>query len=190
MKFVIDMNLSPRWVEVFMLAGLNGIHWSTLGDPRATDRSIMDWARSNAYIVFTHDLDFGAILAATQASGPSVIQIRGENVLPEDAGDAVIAAIRRFQDALELGALISVDPARARARILPLDKAIRRLSIADAPSRAFGRGSTSVTVISAISVPQRFGLRSCHSLSSAPGMRSMHLPSRNTAFIGSVTTAR
>ncbi len=78
-------------------------------------------ARSNGCIVFTHDLDFGAILAATQASGPSVIQIRAENVLPEGAGDAVIAAIRRFQDGLERGALISVDPARARARILPLE---------------------------------------------------------------------
>ena len=122
MKFVIDMNLSPRWVEVFMAAGLEATHWSALGDPRATDRSIMEWARSNGYIVFTHDLDFGAILAATQASGPSVLQIRAEKVLPEDAGDTVIAAIHRFQDELEQGALISVDPENARARILPLDR--------------------------------------------------------------------
>jgi predicted nuclease of predicted toxin-antitoxin system len=122
MKFLIDMNLSPRWVEVFMAAGWDATHWFAIDDPRATDRSIMKWARSNGYIVFTHDLDFGAILAATQASGPSVIQIRAEKVLPEDAGDAVIGAIRRFQDALEQGALISVDPERARARILPLDR--------------------------------------------------------------------
>ena len=105
-----------------MAAGLDATHWSALGDPRATDRTIMQWARSHGHIVFTHDLDFGAILAATQASGPSVIQIRAENVLPESAGDAVIAAIRRFQDALEQGALISVDPERARARIFPLDR--------------------------------------------------------------------
>src|ERR1035437_4549644 len=106
MKFLIDMNLSPRWVEVFMAAGLNATHWSAIGDPRATDRSIMEWAWRNGYVVFTHDLDFGAILAATQASGPSVIQFRAENVLPQDAGDAVIATIRRFQDELEQGALI------------------------------------------------------------------------------------
>lgn len=121
MKFLIDMNLSPRWVEVFVAAGLDAIHWRVIGDSRATDRSIMEWARSNGYIVFTHDLDFGAILAVTQASGPSVIQIRAENVLPEDAGDVVIAAIRRFRETLEQGALISVDPQRARARILPID---------------------------------------------------------------------
>jgi len=122
MKLLIDMNLSPRWVEVFVAAGMDAIHWSGIGDPRATDLSIMQWARSKGYVVFSHDLDFGAILAATQANGPSVIQIRTEKVLPEDAGDAVIAAIRRFQDALEQGALISVDPERARARILPLDR--------------------------------------------------------------------
>jgi len=122
MKVLIDMNLSPQWVEVFTGAGLDATHWFAIGDPRATDRAIMEWARSNAHIVFTHDLDFGAILAATQAIGPSVIQIRADNVMPEDAGDTVIAAIRRFQDALEQGALISVDPQRARARILPLDR--------------------------------------------------------------------
>lgn len=121
MKFLIDMNLSPQWVEVFMAAGLDATHWSAIGDSRATDQSILEWARSNACIVFTHDLDFGAILAATQASGPSVIQIRAENVLPDYVGDAVIAAIRHFRDELEHGVLISVDPARARARILPLE---------------------------------------------------------------------
>ena len=50
MKFLIDMNLSPRWVEVFMAAGLDATHWSAIGDPRATDRSIMEWAQSNGYM--------------------------------------------------------------------------------------------------------------------------------------------
>lgn len=122
MKLLIDMNLSPRWVEVFMAAGFDATHWFVIGDPRATDRSIMEWARSNGHIVFTHDLDFGAILAATRASGPSVIQIRADNVLPEEAGVTVIAAIRRFRDVLEQGALISVDPESARVRILPLGR--------------------------------------------------------------------
>ena len=122
MKLLIDMNLSPRWVEVFMAAGFDATHWFVIGDPRATDHSIMEWARSNGHIVFTHDLDFGAILAATQASGPSVIQIPANNVLPEEAGVTVIAAIRRFRDVLEQGALISVDPQSARVRILPLGR--------------------------------------------------------------------
>lgn len=49
---------------------------SNIGDPRATDRVIMNWASTNGYVVFTNDLDFGILLAATQAEAPSVIQVR------------------------------------------------------------------------------------------------------------------
>ena len=36
------------------------IHWSTIGVANASDEEIMAWAKENGYIVFTHDLDFGA----------------------------------------------------------------------------------------------------------------------------------
>lgn len=65
MKLLVDMNLSPAWIEFFESSGYHAIHWSSVGDPRAPDYVIMDWARANDYVVFTHDLDFGAILAAT-----------------------------------------------------------------------------------------------------------------------------
>jgi predicted nuclease of predicted toxin-antitoxin system len=47
MKILIDMNLSPGWVTVFAQHGFQAEHWSTLGDPRASDRTIMDWAHAN-----------------------------------------------------------------------------------------------------------------------------------------------
>lgn len=76
------MNLSPHWREVFERRGWQAVHWSTVGDPRATDRVIMEWARTHQYVVFTHDLDFGMLLALTHADGPSVIQVRVQDVLP------------------------------------------------------------------------------------------------------------
>jgi predicted nuclease of predicted toxin-antitoxin system len=72
LKLLIDMNLSPEWVTVLERHGWPAIHWSSVGDPRATDREIMDWARANQYIVFTHDLDFGMLLAITGVEGPIV----------------------------------------------------------------------------------------------------------------------
>jgi predicted nuclease of predicted toxin-antitoxin system len=78
------------------------------------------WARENGYIVFTHDLDFSALLAATQGDGPSVIQVRTQNVLPEAIGELVVDSLRRFQNELVKGAIITIDPSRARIRILPL----------------------------------------------------------------------
>ena len=65
MKILIDMNLSPDWVAVFGRYNISAVHWSTVGDPREKDSIIMEWARTNGYIVFTHDLDFGSLLAAT-----------------------------------------------------------------------------------------------------------------------------
>ena len=70
MKIVIDMNLSPQWVSVLSSAGHECTHWSEVGSANAPDRDIMAWARSNGFVVFTHDLDFGAILAATDADFP------------------------------------------------------------------------------------------------------------------------
>lgn len=120
MKNVIDMNLSIDWIPVLTSQHIEAVHWSTVGDPRASDREIMTWAFQNGYIVFTHDLDFGDILAATGTRAPSVIQLRGQDVLPKTLGSIVMAALQNFSDELAQGALISLDLKRARIRILPI----------------------------------------------------------------------
>jgi predicted nuclease of predicted toxin-antitoxin system len=122
MKLSINMNLSPDWVPVLSAAGIEAIHWSTVGDPRAPDRTIFAWAKENGFVVFTNDLDFGAILAATQAEAPSVIQIRGQDILPEKMSTPVINALRQFETLLETGALVTVNFNRAKVRILPITK--------------------------------------------------------------------
>ena len=80
----------------------------------------MAWAADNHCIVFSHDLDFSAMLAATKATGPSVIQIRGQNTLPEHMGTLIIAAINQSLDSLERGALVVVNERTHRIRILPI----------------------------------------------------------------------
>ncbi|MBW4633700.1 MAG: DUF5615 family PIN-like protein [Iphinoe sp. HA4291-MV1] len=120
MKILIDMNLSPDWVPVFKSAGFEAVHWSKVGDPGATDKTIMAWAVTHECIVFTHDLDFGTLLAITQADAPSVIQVRSQNILPTNLGNLVIGVLRQFQQELEVGALVTVEQAKAKVRILPI----------------------------------------------------------------------
>jgi predicted nuclease of predicted toxin-antitoxin system len=72
MKFLIDMNLSPLWVSFLAENGFTAIHWSTAGQPWAADSEIFDFAAANNWIVFTHDLDFGMLLAALRTRRPSV----------------------------------------------------------------------------------------------------------------------
>jgi predicted nuclease of predicted toxin-antitoxin system len=122
MKILVDMNLSPQWIPALKQAGIEAVHWSSVGDLRAPDHLIMDFARKHDYIVFTHDLDFGTILAATQAEAPSVIQIRTRDITPAYLCRTVISLLRQCKENLETGALISLDENRHRVRILPLEK--------------------------------------------------------------------
>jgi predicted nuclease of predicted toxin-antitoxin system len=119
-RLIIDINLSPEWVPFLTEAGVIARHWAQVGDPTATDREIMAWASAHGYTVFTHDLDFSTMLALTHAGRPSVIQLRGPRVLPEQIGVPLLASLRRFRTDLEAGALVVIEPGRSRVRVLPL----------------------------------------------------------------------
>lgn len=120
MKLLVDMNLSPRWIPVLTGAGIEAVHWSALGANNAPDSEIMAYARVSGYVVLTHDLDFGAILAATHGEKPSVVQIRADDVSPDVIGTQVIAALRQMASELEDGVLLTIEPTRTRLRVLPL----------------------------------------------------------------------
>jgi predicted nuclease of predicted toxin-antitoxin system len=120
MKILLDMNLSPLWVPVLTQAGFETVHWSAVGRQNAPDSELMLWAKQNGYVVFTHDLDFGDILAATNADAPSVIQVRTQNLHPEFLGASVVRILNQFREQLLSGALIVIDEQKTRARILPI----------------------------------------------------------------------
>jgi predicted nuclease of predicted toxin-antitoxin system len=122
MKLVLDMNIPPAWAESFVSLGIDAVHWSSVGHARASDTEIMAWASTAGRVVVTHDLDFGAILAASQALGPSVVQIRFDNLLQDDAVARVFAAMTQVGADLASGALVTIDVSRTRIRILPLQR--------------------------------------------------------------------
>jgi predicted nuclease of predicted toxin-antitoxin system len=120
MKLIVDMNLSPRWVDFLADSGIEAVHWSNHGLATAPDWEIMAFATANGYVVLTHDLDFGAILAVTHGEKPSVVQIRAVDVSLEAVGKQVVGALKQMASELEAGALITIDPVRTRLRLLPL----------------------------------------------------------------------
>jgi predicted nuclease of predicted toxin-antitoxin system len=96
MKLLIDMNLSPLWVQFPADSGFASIHWSSIGRASAPDTQIMDYASANGLIIFTHDLDFGALLANRKSRQPSVIQIRTQDVFTNGhRGDGCSSAARQ-----------------------------------------------------------------------------------------------
>ncbi len=122
MKLLLDMNLSPRWVEFLETRGFETIHWSNIGSLDAADTEIMAFAAEKGYVVLTHDLDFGAILAATRDQKPSVVQIRSDNLGIDEIGECVAAALNQMATDLANGVLMTLDTKRIRLRILPLNR--------------------------------------------------------------------
>lgn len=120
MKILVDMNLTPEWVSFFATEGIESRHWSTVGDPHSEDDTVLAWAREHGWIVFTNDLDFGALLAKAGTTGPSVIQARTQDLLPAGLGRTLVEILRRFEIELARGALIVVEPSSARVRVLPI----------------------------------------------------------------------
>src|SRR6218665_1309618 len=96
MKLLVDMNLSPRWVDVLADAGIEAAHWSAVGAFNAQDSEIMAYASASNCVGLTHDLDFDAIRKQ------------------------IVIALRQMASELEEGALLTVDPNRTRLRLLPL----------------------------------------------------------------------
>lgn len=120
MKLLLDMNLSPSWVPFLRNAGVDAVHWSAVGAANASDRIIMEWAREHSCVVFTNDLDFSALLAMTRATGPSVLQVRLQDLLPAAVGPLVVHIIRTYEANLREGAIVTLAENATRVRILPL----------------------------------------------------------------------
>jgi predicted nuclease of predicted toxin-antitoxin system len=113
------MNLSNKWVEFLQNNGFEAIHWSSIGKPTASDEEIVKYAIHNRYVIFTHDLDFSAILSATNENKPSVIQLRGNSRI-DSIGTQVVSALKQVISELENGALVTINIKKIRLRVLPL----------------------------------------------------------------------
>jgi predicted nuclease of predicted toxin-antitoxin system len=115
------MNLSPDSIPVLTEAGFDAIHWSSVGEPQATDAVIMGWAREHDRVVFTDALDFGILLSNSHSAKPSVLQARTQDVTPVALSAKAIATLRQHHSALMAGAIVVLDEHRSRVRILPLN---------------------------------------------------------------------
>ena len=119
MKILLDMNIPLKYGELLTNKGINLVRWSDIGSPNAPDIEIMEYARNYDFIVLTFDLDFSAILSMTHELKPSIAQIRASVLYADKAVDLISAALLRYADDLQKGAILSIDLNNARIRLLP-----------------------------------------------------------------------
>jgi len=122
MKLLIDMNLSPVWAAFLIENQIQAIHWIQVGKATAGDQDIFKYAQENQLIIFTNDLDFGAILAATNDFRPSVIQVRTQDLTPETIGKHLLNCLIQFQNELISGCILTIDIHKSKVRMLPINQ--------------------------------------------------------------------
>ena len=120
MRLIVDVCLSADWVPFLRGHGTEAVHWSELGAQNADDTVIFGHAARHGFIIFTHDLDSGALLALAGANGPSVIQARVQDTSVETLGHRMVEALRCCQTQLEQGAIATLLADRTKVRILPI----------------------------------------------------------------------
>ena len=123
MKFLADMGISPRAVEHLRTLGHDAIHLHELGLDRMADTDILAKARAESRVVLTHDLDFGDLLAASQAVLPSVVLFRLPDMRPGSVIRHLDNILAQHLQALESGAILSVSEHRVRLLRLPITHA-------------------------------------------------------------------
>jgi len=117
---LLDQGLSPNTATLLRAAGWDVIHIMEIGQSRADDTEIVDFARANDRVCVTFDHDFHSHLALTRAEGPSVILIRAESLDSAGQADLIKQVYAFCGEAIESGAAVSVDKSTVRVRRLPL----------------------------------------------------------------------
>ncbi len=120
MKFLADMGIAQSTVHWLLENGYNAIHLREENFHRATDTEILNKAKNEGRIVLTCDLDFGNLMAASSRFSPSVIIFRLENEKPDNINRRLKQVLNESANALEKGAIISVEEIRHRVRLLPI----------------------------------------------------------------------
>ncbi len=120
MRFLADMGISQSTSKWLKGKGHDAIHLREKGWHRISDAEIIKKAVEEDRIILTCDLDFGDIMATSGGICPSVIILRLENERPENVNRRLAQVLKESFDALEKGAIISVEETRHRVRLLPI----------------------------------------------------------------------
>lgn len=120
MRFLIDMNLSPRIAESLGALGHDAVHLREEGLQRLPDLEVFAKAAIEERVVITGDLGFGDLVASSAGKTVSVIQFRLSNMDASHVIGRLEAVLPRVEGAFENGAIVTVEDARERVRALPI----------------------------------------------------------------------
>ena len=121
MRFLADMGISPRTVRFLRALGHEALHLHERGLERLSDADILTMAREDGYVLLTHDLDFGELVAESGARLPSVVTFRLRNMRSDNVNRHIHALLDQHGEKLLSGVMITVSEGSIRVRRLPIE---------------------------------------------------------------------
>ena len=119
-RVLLDQGLPRSAASLLRDEGWDVVHTGEIGLSRATDREILDFARTEERVIITLDSDFHTILAVTNASSPSVIRIRLEGLRGPDFALLIRRIWPKVEPQLKKGAMVTVSESAIRIRNIPV----------------------------------------------------------------------
>jgi predicted nuclease of predicted toxin-antitoxin system len=121
MRFLVDNNLSPAVATGLHAAGHDTAHVRDYGLAAATDDVVLERAEQERRTLISADTDFGALLAASGATGPSVLLVRRINGRRAEQIVAIILAnLDSITEDLANGSVVVIGDDWLRIRRLPI----------------------------------------------------------------------
>ncbi|MHA6781467.1 DUF5615 family PIN-like protein [Pseudonocardia saturnea] len=121
MRLLLDNNLSPRLVDALAPSGWDVVHVRSLHLHAASDPVVLRAALDDGRVLVSADTDFGTLLAASRATGPSVVLVRrvaGRRV--EQLAGILLANLPQVEGELRDGCIVVVGDDSLRVRPLPI----------------------------------------------------------------------
>jgi predicted nuclease of predicted toxin-antitoxin system len=119
-KFLLDENQSPNIADLLAEAGHDAVHVRDLDMEGSPDVDVLAAARGEHRVVISADTDFGELLAASNADGPSILLLRRQQQRrAHEIASLILANLDQVAQDLQSGAVVVLDDDRVRIRSLP-----------------------------------------------------------------------
>lgn len=119
-RFLVDMNLSPRIVTDLRQRGWDILRVSQVLPMDAPDSEILEFARQQNRVIITQDLDFSSLLALGGYEKPSLITFRLSVPDPETVTRKLLESLPDIEEKLLEGCAVVIDDRKVRVRRLPI----------------------------------------------------------------------
>ena len=119
-RLLADVHISPKTVGVLQKQGYEIMRSSEVLPANAPDINILEFARTENWVVLTQDLDFSMLVALSRYSQPSLITLRLSSAKPDIVTQKLLDVLPQIAEALQEGSAITIQDESIRIRKLPV----------------------------------------------------------------------